>query len=250
MIWIKTEEQIENIRYSCKVLGSILSELGEKITSGLSLLEIDQFAEEYICSHGGTPAFKGFHGFPNTVCASVNENVIHGIPTNYSLKEGDIVGIDVGMIYKGGYGDTARTFAVGEVSEELDKLLQVTEQSLYKGITQARDGNRVGDISYAIQKYVEQYGKYSLVRDYCGHGVGIELWEEPSIPNYGTRGLGPRLKSNMVVAIEPMVNLGSHEVFVQSDGWTVTTKDHAYSAHFEHTLLIRDGEAEVLSKPS
>ncbi len=247
MAKIKTEAQIENIKYSSQVLAKLLIELKSFVKPNVTLLEIDGFAEDFIMSHKGLPSFKGFQGFPNTTCISVNENVIHGIPTNSPLKEGDIVGVDVGMIYRGGYGDTAYTYAVGEVSEAKKKLMEATEASLYKGIEQAVRGNRVGDISNAIQAFAEAKG-YSLVRGYCGHGVGLDVWEEPPIPNVGKKGYGPRLKSGMVIAIEPMVNIGHHEIFVNKDGWTVTTKDLMPSAHYEHTVLIQNGSPQILTR--
>jgi len=249
MAIIKTDEQIENIAYSGKILGQLLIELKDHIRAGMTLLEIDQLAEDYIRDHNGIPSFKGFHGFPNTSCISVNENVIHGIPTKYKLQDGDIVGVDVGMIYKGGYGDTAYTYPVGEISDEKKKLLQITEQSLYIGIEQAVRGNRVRDISRAIQLFVEKEG-FSLVREYCGHGVGLDVWEEPAIPNVVGPQPGPRLKNKMVIAIEPMVNIGSSAIFVKKDGWTVTTRDKKPSAHFEHTIVIRDGKPDILTKVS
>ncbi len=244
---IKTQNQIDNIKYSSQVLAQLLIDLKGFIKPGVTLIEIDQYVEERIRSKNGLPSFKGFHGFPNATCTSVNENVIHGIPNKYKLEEGDIVGIDVGMSYKGGYGDTAYTYAVGNISEEKQKLLEITEKSLYIGIEKAVHGNRVGDISHAIQSFVESYN-YSLVREYCGHGVGLDVWEEPSVPNVGDPGKGPRLKSGMVIAIEPMVNIGTHQIFVGKDGWTVTTKDRKPSAHFEHTILISNGVPEILTR--
>ncbi|MDH4129120.1 MAG: type I methionyl aminopeptidase [Spirochaetota bacterium] len=247
MALIKTTEQIEKIRYSSKILAKLLLELKTIIKPGVKLIDIDEFADNYIRSNNGIPSFIGFHGYPNATCISVNEDVIHGIPTKYSLKEGDIVGVDVGMSTDGCLGDTAYTYAVGEISDEKKKLIDVTEKSLYIGIEKAIKGNRVGDISNAIQVYAESNG-FSLVREYCGHGVGLAVWEEPSIPNVGIAGRGMRLRNGMVIAIEPMVNIGSHNIIVKKDGWTVTTKDKKSSAHFEHTILINDNNPEILTK--
>lgn len=244
---VKTEEEIKNIKYSSQVLGELLVNLKDIIQEGTTLIEIDKYCEEFILSHHGKPAFKGFRGYPNAACISVNENVIHGIPTNYKLKSGDIVGVDVGMVKNGGYGDTAYTYKIGELDDRTQKLLEVTEKSLYLGIDQAIQGNRVGDISNAIQKYVESE-KFTLVKEYCGHGVGLDVWEEPSIPNIGPPNKGPRLKAGMVIAIEPMVNMGVPDVVLQKDGWTVTTKDRKPSCHYEHTILIRNGSPEILTK--
>ncbi len=244
---IKTTEQIKKIKYSSQVLAELLIKLKDIIKPGKTLLEIDKYAEKFIIANKGIPSFKGFKGFPNATCISVNEQVIHGIPTKYALKEGDIVGIDIGMNTKGGYGDTAYTYTIGKINQDKQKLLEVAEKSLYLGIEQAVSGNRIGDISHAIQSYVESFG-FSLVKEYCGHGVGSDVWEEPSVPNVGKPNMGKRLKSGMVIAIEPMVNMGNADIIIQKDGWTVTTKDRKPSAHFEHTILVQDKQPEILTR--
>ena len=247
MSLVKDKDQIERIRYSGRVLGKLMEELGGRVGLGVNLLEIDRFAEEYIVRNGGRPSFKGFRGYPNATCISVNEDVIHGIPRDYNLKEGDIVGVDIGMEYEGGYGDMAYTFSVGEVSEDVKSLLLVCEEALYRGIRKARVGNRVGDIGYEIQGYVEGEG-YTLVEEYCGHGVGLGVWEEPAVPNIGEEGEGEELEEGMVIAIEPMVNMGSRKIYVREDNWTVTTEDGYFSAHFEHTVLVQEYGGLILTK--
>jgi methionyl aminopeptidase len=209
-------------------------------------LELDRIAEEFIRSHGAVPGFLGYGGFPNTLCVSVNENVVHGIPSNYALREGDIVSVDCGTILKGFYGDSAYTFCVGEVAPEVKQLLDVTKEALYKGVEQAVAGNRVGDIGAAVQAHAEHYG-YGVVRELVGHGLGKKMHESPEVPNYGRRGTGPLLKEGMVICIEPMINMGSKNVVFERDGWTVRTKDRKPSAHFEFAVAIRNGEADVLT---
>lgn len=229
-------------------MAEVLRRIEESIKPGISTLYLDRIAERYIRSRGGIPAFKGYRGYPATICASVNEEVVHGIPSQDKvLKEGDIISIDVGVKYKGYYGDAARTFMVGNVSDEARELIRVTRESLSVGIGVAKKGARIGDIGEAIQNYVELHG-FSVVRDYAGHGVGRELHEPPQIPNFGKRGTGPVLEEGMLLAIEPMVNAGGYEVEVLSDGWTVVTKDRSLSAHFEHTILVRKEDALVLTE--
>lgn len=248
MIIIKSASEIESIRKACQIVAMALEELKNYIKEGLTTKQIEMFIENLILKQGGTPAFKGYRGYPASACISVNSQVVHGIPSNnFIIQEGDIVSVDVGVIYDGFYGDGAYTYAVGNVSEQAKKLLRVTEESLYRGIEKAIAGNHVGDISEAIQRHVESHG-FSVVRAFVGHGIGRNLHEDPQIPNFGKRGVGPKLKSGMTIAIEPMVNAGSHEVAILSDGWTAVTKDGSLSAHFEHTVLITDREPEILTK--
>jgi methionyl aminopeptidase len=246
MIYIKTEEEIELIRESSLLVGKALAEVAKLITPGKKTIELDRIAEEYIRDHKAKPGFKGYNGFPYTLCISINEHVVHGFPSERELKDGDIVSVDCGVIKNGFYGDSAYTFAVGEVKEELLKLMESTKKSLYEGIEMAFAGNRVGDIGFAVQSYVEQFG-YSVVRDLVGHGLGKSLHEKPEVPNYGKRGSGPVLKEGMVLAIEPMINLGTRKVIQENDGWTIRTADLMPSAHFEHDIVVRKGEAEILS---
>lgn len=246
MIYIKTDEEIELIRQSSILVGKTLAQVAELIQPGVTTLELDRRAEEFIRDHGGIPAFLGYSGFPNTLCMSPNSQVVHGIPNNDPLKDGDIVSVDCGVLMNGFFGDSAYTFCVGEVAEETRRLLEVTKESLYLGIEQSIHGNRVGDIGYAVQTHCEKNG-YSVVRELVGHGVGRKLHESPEVPNYGKKGSGPMLKSGMVIAIEPMVNQGVKQIIFERDGWTTRTKDGKMSAHFEHTLAIRQGKAEILS---
>lgn len=246
MIYIKTDEEIELIRQSSILVGKTLAQVAELIQPGVTTLELDRRAEEFIRDHGGIPAFLGYSGFPNTLCISPNSQVVHGIPNNEPLKDGDIVSVDCGVLMNGFFGDSAYTFCVGDVAEETRKLLEVTKESLYLGIEQSIHGNRVGDIGYAVQTHCEKHG-YSVVRELVGHGVGRKLHESPEVPNYGKKGSGPMLKSGMVIAIEPMVNQGVKQIIFERDGWTTRTKDGKMSAHFEHTLAIRQGKAEILS---
>jgi methionyl aminopeptidase len=249
---IKSLREVALIRESSKIVAELLALLGTRIKPGVQTKELDEIAERYIRSRGGTPAFKGYkHGaerpFPASLCISVDDEVVHGIPRGRKLEEGEIVSVDVGVKKDGYFGDGAKTYSVGRVSEEKQTLLRVTEESLYKGIEQAVDGNHVHDISFAVQKYVEAHG-YSVVRELVGHGVGKNLHEDPAVPNYGDPGTGARLKEGMVLAIEPMVNAGTHRVSHDDDGWTVRTADRKPSAHFEHTVVIRKGEAEILTR--
>ena len=246
MIYLKSEEEIELLRENNLLVSATLAEVGRHIAPGVTTKELDRIAEEFIRSHGAVPAFLGYNGYPASLCVSVNENVVHGIPSDYALKEGDIVSVDVGAYYKGFHGDCAATFACGEISAEAQKLIDVTKQSFFEGIRFAKPGHRVSDISHAIQTYVESNG-FSVVRSFVGHGVGAQLHEEPEVPNFGPAGRGPRLLPGMTLAIEPMVNVGTHEVRVLKDGWTVVTCDGKLSAHYENTVLITDGEPEILT---
>jgi methionyl aminopeptidase len=246
MIYFKTNDEIELIRESSLLVGKTLAEVARLIAPGVRTIDLDRMAEEFIRSHGAEPAFKGYNGFPFTLCISVNEQVVHGFPGNRILVEGDIVSVDCGVKKNGFFGDSAYTFPIGEVKPEVKHLMQRTRESLYKGIEMAVDGRRVGDIGFAVQQYVESYG-YSVVRDLVGHGVGRNLHEKPEVPNYGRRGTGVRMSTGMVIAIEPMINLGTRNVVQESDGWTIRTADRMPSAHFEHTVAIGPGKADVLS---
>ena len=246
MIPIKTNEEIEIQRQSSLLVGKTLAEVAKHIRPGVTTRELDQIAEKFILKHGAVPGFKGYGGFPASLCISVNDAVVHGIPGDEVLKDGDIVSIDCGVLMNGFYGDSAYTFAVGEVDEMILDLLQRTKESLDLAIEQAVAGKRVGDIGFAVQNYVERFG-YSVVRDLVGHGVGRNLHEKPEVPNYGRRGSGVKLKTGMVLAIEPMINLGVKEVVTEADGWTIRTADAKPSAHFEHDVAVKNGEADVLS---
>lgn len=246
MIYLKTDAEIELLRESNLLVGQTLGELAKWVTPGITTLRLDEIAEEFIRDHQAVPCFLGYAGFPNTLCVSVNEQVVHGIPSKYELRDGDIVSIDCGVSKNGFDGDSAYTFEVGEVALPVKQLLKTTKEALYLGIEQAVEGRRIGDISNVIQTYCEHFG-YSVVRELCGHGVGTELHEDPRVPNYGRRGCGPLLKNGMVIAIEPMINLGSRHIVVERDGWTTRTKDRKPSAHFEHTVAIRKDGVDVLS---
>jgi len=247
-IQIKTESEIKLMRQACMRAALVMRELGKLIRAGISTQELDDFAERRIRELNARPAFKGYRGYPASICASINNEVVHGIPSKDKiLKEGDIISIDLGVEYKGYYGDIAYTFAVGKVSGSARRLMEVTRCALYEGISKAIAGNRIGDISYAIQSYVESRG-YSVVRKFVGHGIGRAMHEEPEIPNFGLPGVGPILRNGMVLAIEPMVNEGTHEVQILEDGWTAVTKDGKLSAHFEHTVLIKGEEPEILTE--
>mgnify|MGYP006303965679 CR=1 FL=1 len=246
MIHLKTKEEIELLRKSSLLVGKTLAEVAKRIRPGIETIVLDKLAEEYIRDHGARPGFKGYNGFPYTLCISINEQVVHGFPGHQVLQEGDIVSIDCGTFMNGFYGDSAYTFAIGEVKEEVRLLMERTKESLYKAIEVAVEGKRVGDIGYAVQSHVEAYG-YSVVRDLVGHGLGKNLHEKPEVPNYGRRGTGPKLKEGMVLAIEPMVNLGTRKVVQLNDGWTIRTADNSPSAHYEHDVAIRKGKADVLS---
>ncbi len=251
MILIKTKKEIDYIRESCKIVAETLQLVKRYVREGVTTLELDKIAEDYIRSNDAVPAFKGYsqggsEGFPGTICASVNEEVVHGIPSNRVLRNGDIISIDVGALKNRYYGDGAITVAVGEISDEKKLLMKVTEESLYKGIEAAVAGNRIGDISAAVQHHVESFG-FSVVRELTGHGVGRLLHEDPQIPNYGKPKTGPKIKNGMTIAIEPMVNAGTHHVEVAPDGWTIYTADLKPAAHFEHSIAIINGKPEILT---
>jgi len=247
MIILKSDRELGYLRDAGKIVAKTLEEIRRAVHPGITTLELDQVAERFIKSCGAIPAFKGYHGFSGNICASINEQVVHGIPGPRKLKNGDTISIDVGAVINGYYGDAAITLPVGEIDAEVQKLLDVTEQSLYKGIEQAVLGNRLGDVSHAIQKHSEACG-YGVVRDFVGHGIGRSMHEDPQIPNYGLPGRGPRLKTGMTLAIEPMINMGTYEVRTLNDGWTVVTADGSRSAHFEHTIAITPDGPEILTK--
>jgi methionyl aminopeptidase len=247
MISLKSERELEQMRIAGRAVGQILEEICKMAAPGITTGELDHYAESRCKDLGVKPAFKGYSGFPASVCISVNEEVVHGIPSpKRVLKKGDIVGLDFGVSYNGWYGDSARTVAVGSVSEDAQKLIDVTRESLMRGIEQCIEGNRVFDIGHAVQNYVEGFG-YSVVREFVGHGIGRALHEEPQVPNYGPKGKGLLLKTGMVLAIEPMINAGGHEVKVLKDGWTAVTLDRSLSAHFEHTVAITPKGPEILT---
>ena len=246
MIKIKTREEIELMRESALIVSRTLGEIAKLIQPGVTTLQMDKVAEEFIRDHGAEPGFLGLYDFPNTLCMSPNEQVVHGIPNDEPLREGDILSVDCGALKNGFYGDHAYTFAVGEIDEEVRRLLQVTRESLYVGIREFRLGNRVGDVGFAIQQYTEKRG-YGVVRELVGHGIGREMHEDPEMPNYGKRGRGKKFVEGMVVAIEPMINMGTHRIRQYSDGWTIKTADKKPSAHFEHDVAIVNGKPELLS---
>jgi methionyl aminopeptidase len=246
MIKIKTKEEIELMRQSALIVSKTLGMLAKEVKPGVTTLFLDKLAEEFIRSEGAIPGFLGLYDFPNTLCMSPNAQVVHGIPNNTPLIEGDIISIDCGALKNGFYGDHAYTFEVGEVAPETKKLLDVTKQSLYVGIREFKVGNRVGDVGFAIQNYCEKHG-YGIVRELVGHGLGTTMHEDPEMPNYGQRGRGKKFVEGMVVAIEPMVNLGTHQISQLKDGWTILTKDGKPSAHFEHDIAIVNGKPELLS---
>ena len=246
MIHYKSAEEIELMRQSALVVSRTLGLLAEHIKPGVTPLELDKIAEEYIRSEGAEPGFLGLYDYPNTIITSVNEQVVHGIPTNRPLENGDIVGVDCGAFKNGFYGDHAYTFAVGEIDKATKELLEVTKKSLYLGIEQMKAGNRIGDIGFAIQSYTESFG-YGVVRELVGHGIGKKMHESPEVPNYGKRGKGQLLKEGLVLAIEPMINMGTRKVIQLSDGWTIVTADKKPSAHFEHNVAMVNGKPEILS---
>jgi methionyl aminopeptidase len=246
MIIYKTEEEIQLIRESADILGRAHGEVAKQVKVGVKTKDLDKIADDFIRDHGGVPSFKGYNGFPSALCISENEQVVHGFPSEYELKDGDIISIDCGVFYKGFHSDSAYTYPVGEISPETMSLLIATKESLYVGIENAKFGNRMGDLSYSIQKYVEDRG-YTVVRELVGHGLGRNLHESPEVPNYGKRGRGPKLNEGLVIAIEPMVNLGTRDVVQESDGWTIRTKDRKPSAHYEHTVAIYKDRTEILT---
>jgi len=247
MIYYKTEEEIELIRESCLLVCKALAHVGSIIRPGITGEQIDKEAEQVIRDHKALPGFKGYRGFPATLCVSKNEGVVHGIPTKEEFKEGDVVSVDCGVLLNEFYGDSAFTFALGEVSSEVMQLLSVTKTSLYKGIEKAVDGKRIGDIGFAIQEYCERKYKYGVVRELVGHGIGRNLHESPEVPNYGKKGKGPKMRDGLVIAIEPMVNLGRKDVKQSKDGWTIVTSDGLPSAHYEHTIAVGKQKADLLS---
>lgn len=246
MIYIKTDEEVEIQRQSSLLVGKTLAEVASILRPGIATIELDRVAETFIRDHGAVPGFKGYGGFPGSLCISVNDEVVHGIPGTRVIQDGDIVSIDCGTLWNGFYGDSAYTFGVGEISEAKAHLLQRTKESLLLGVEQAVAGKRIGDIGNAVQKYVEGYG-YTVVRELVGHGVGRSLHEKPEVPNYGRKGTGVKLKSGMCLAIEPMVNLGVKEVKQDGDGWTIRTMDGKASAHFEHDVVVREGKVDIMS---
>ncbi len=248
MICVKTDRELEIMRRACKITAAARALAGEMVRPGMTTGEIDKAVHDFIVSQGAKPSFLHYQGYPGSACISVNEVVIHGIPGNRVLKDGDIVSVDVGACWQGFHGDCAATFACGTISQEAQRLIDVTKQSFFEGIRFARQGNRVSDISHAVQTYVEANG-FSVVRAFVGHGVGEHLHEEPSVPNYGAPGKGPRLVKNMTIAVEPMVNMGTYDVRVLRDGWTTVTADGKLAAHYENSILITDGEAEILTVP-
>ncbi len=246
MIYLKTDEEIELLRASNMLVGKTLGELAKVIKPGVTTLELDKIAEEFIRDNGGIPGFLDYQGFPNTLCTSVNDQVVHGIPNSKALQDGDVVSVDCGVLMNGFYGDSAYTFQVGNVKEEVKELLKTTREGLYKGIEMAVAGNRIGDIGFAVQNHCEAKG-YSVVREMVGHGVGKDMHEAPEVPNYGRRGNGILLKEGMVIAIEPMINLGKRNILMEKDGWTIRTIDKMVSAHFEHTIAVQKNGADILS---
>lgn len=243
---IKTEEEIDILKQNGLLVSKVLAEIGSWIKPGITTAKLDEIAEDYIRSYGAEPAFKGYMGYPNALCTSVNNQVVHGIPSDYCLENGDVISVDCGVKKFGYFGDSAYTYTVGDISDDVRKLLNVTKDSLFLGINQAIDGNRTGDISFSVQNHVESFG-FSVVRELVGHGIGKNLHEPPEVPNYGKRGNGTKLKSGMVICIEPMINMGRKEVLQEKDGWTIKTADKKTSAHFELTVVVREKQAEILS---
>jgi len=247
MIHIRSKEEIEIIRKSALMVSATLTEVAKFLKPGITTISIDKMAEAFIRDNGGVPSFKGYNGFPYTLCISVNEVVVHGFPSEYELKDGDIVSVDCGVYMNSYHGDSAYTFAIGDVKPEVLQLLKVTKESVFRGVAQAAENNRVGDISFAVENFTAREHKYGVVRELVGHGVGKQLHEDPQVPNYGRRGDGKKLREGMVLAIEPMINLGTREVQTLKDGWTVVTRDGKPSAHFEHTTAVRKNAGEHLS---
>lgn len=246
MIYLKTDEEVELMRVSNLLVGKTLAEIAKHIRPGVTTRRLDEIAEEFIRSNGAIPSFLGYRGFPNSICASVNEQVVHGIPDMRPLEDGDVVSIDCGVLKDGFHGDSCYTFCVGEVQPEVKRLLKVTKESLYKAIEVVRTGVRLGNVGNVIQSYCESNG-FSVVKEFVGHGIGRNMHEEPMVPNYGWKGLGTQLKDGMTIAIEPMVCMGKRNVYMKDDGWTVVTSDGRCAAHFEHTVVVRKGGADILS---
>jgi methionyl aminopeptidase len=247
MIHLKTNAEVELMRESALLVSAALSEVAKFLRPGITSMQADQLAETFIRDNKAVPSFKNYRGYPFATCISVNDAVVHGFPTDQVLKEGDVVSVDVGVFKNGFHGDSAYTFAIGSIPDEVKSLLRITRESLYKGIEKAIAGNRVGDISYAVQEHTEKKAGYGVVRELVGHGLGRHLHEDPQVPNYGRKGAGVKLKEGMVIAIEPMINLGVRDVFHDKDGWTVRTKDGSPSAHYEHTICVRKNRADILS---
>ena len=246
MIYLKTSEELELMRAANTLVSQTLGEVAKWVAPGVTTLKLDTIAREFILDNGGKPACLGYGGFPGTLCIEVNETVVHGFPSSYVLKEGDIIGTDCVVELNGFHGDTCYTFAVGQVDEKVMELCRVTKESLYKGIAAAQEGKRIGDIANAIQTFCEKHG-YGVVREMCGHGIGKKMHEDPEVPNYGRRGIGLVLRNGMCIAIEPMINLGSKNIVIERDGWQCRTKDRKPSAHYEHTIAIVDGQTEILT---
>ncbi len=247
MVTIKSLNEIMLMKDAGKILAETLELLRENVKEGITTKQLDKIAHEYIKKQNAVPSFLNYNGFPASICASLNNEIVHGIPGSRALRNGDIISIDIGVCYKGYHTDAARTYGVGEISSEATRLIEVTKQSFYLGVNQAKSGNRLGDISAAIQKYVEENG-YSVVRELVGHGIGANLHEAPDVPNFGTPGRGIRLQKGMTLAVEPMVNIGAKETRTLKDGWTCVTKDNSLSAHYENTIVITDGECEIITK--
>ncbi len=247
MISYKSEIEVNLMKQSAMLVSETLTEVARILKPGLTTLQIDNLCEQYVKDHKAIPSFKNYHGYPYSICASVNDVVVHGFPNNIPLKEGDIVSIDLGVILNGWHGDHAYTFILGEVSTEILQLVRVTKESLYKGIEKAIVNNRIGDISFAIQEHTEKKYGYGVVRELVGHGLGKNLHEDPQVPNYGKRGYGPKLRENLVLAIEPMINLGTKDVYTEKDGWTIKTKDGKPSVHFEHDVCVKKDKPLILS---
>jgi methionyl aminopeptidase len=247
MISIKTQREIELLRVAGEITGSTHNYLKQFVKPGITTKELDKLAEDYIIKRGATPSFKGYDGFPATICASVNDEVVHGIPSDRKLKEGDIISLDIGACYKGYHGDSAWTYPVGKIDKEKEYLLEHTEKALFKGLGAIHDGCRVGDIGYAVSKYAEEHN-LGVVRELVGHGVGTDVHEDPDVPNYGARNTGPVLKEGMVIAVEPMLNLGTRKVYILDNDWTIITADGKPSAHFEHTVLVTKDGYEILTR--
>ncbi len=247
MIVLKSEKEIVAIRKSCRIVAQVLADLRNMIEPGVSTKELDAFAEKKALEMGGIPAFKGYRGFPSSLCTSINEEIIHGIPSSRKLRDGDILGLDFGVIYDGYYGDAAVTYPVGQVSEEAKRLIDAAEEAFFKGYEMVQEGRRISDISHAVQISVEEQG-YSVIRAFVGHGIGISLHEEPQIPNFGAPGRGPKMKRGLVLAIEPMIAAGDWEVEIKDDNWTAITKDRSLSAHYEHTVALTQHGPEILSR--
>jgi methionyl aminopeptidase len=247
MIQYKTSEEIGIMRHSCLLVGKAHAEVAKVLKAGMTTMQVNNIVETFIMDNGGVPSFKNYNGFPAATCISMNEAVVHGFPGDHLLKDGDIISLDIGVFKNGFHGDSAYTYAIGEIPDATKRLLKVTKESLYRGIDKARTGNRVGDIAFAIQEYTEKIHGYGVVRELVGHGLGRRLHEDPQVPNYGRRGSGQKLKEGMVLAIEPMINMGTKDVVHLSDGWTILTKDKKPSAHFEHDVCITKGDPDILT---